>query len=163
MFRPQYAALCWRRQGKEVQVLLITSRDTGRWVIPKGWPIKGLGPAEAAAREAWEEAGVRGRAVPDCLGVYSYDKRRDDKPPVPCLVAVYALEVDALDTTFPEAGQRRLKWFAPAKAARKVDEPELRALLEGFTPGGGVSGTTGKAAGKGADNAPGDPGQRKGA
>ncbi|MEN9850080.1 MAG: hypothetical protein RL128_243, partial [Pseudomonadota bacterium] len=58
--RTQYGALCWRMHRGKVEVLLITSRDTGRWVIPKGWPIDGLAPAQTAAREAWEEAGVEG-------------------------------------------------------------------------------------------------------
>ena len=66
--RTQYGALCWRMHRGKVEVLLITSRDTGRWVIPKGWPIAGLAPAETAAREAWEEAGVEGDIADDGLG-----------------------------------------------------------------------------------------------
>ncbi|SEN07031.1 8-oxo-dGTP pyrophosphatase MutT, NUDIX family [Gemmobacter aquatilis] len=131
--RTQYGALCWRDGKEGLEVLLITSRETGRWVIPKGWPIKNLPPEHSAAREAWEEAGVEGRADPHCLGLYSYDKALGKLPgpraSVPCLVAVYPLKVDALANRFPEAGQRKRKWFSPRKAARKVAEPELQALL----------------------------------
>lgn len=132
--RTQFGALCWRASGDSIEVLLITSRETGRWVIPKGWPIKGLAPEAAATREAWEEAGVEGSADPGCIGLYSYDKglgkaQGPRRRLVPCVVAVYPLKVKALHMDFPERGQRRRKWFAPKKAARKVDEPELQALL----------------------------------
>ncbi|MDQ1849383.1 NUDIX hydrolase [Gemmobacter fulvus] len=134
--RTQYGALCWRAAGDGIEVLLITSRDTGRWVIPKGWPIKGLPPEASAAREAWEEAGVEGQADPHCIGLYSYDKGLGVAPGprvfVPCVVAVYPLHVEGLAQRFPEVKQRRRKWFAPRKAARKVAEPELRALLAGL-------------------------------
>lgn len=133
--RTQYGALCWRHGGEGVEVLLITSRDTGRWVIPKGWPIETLTPEASAAREAWEEAGVEGAADPRCLGLYGYDKGIGvERLPLPCRVAVYPLQVETLATRFPEHKQRRRKWFSPEKAARKVAEPELQALLAGFVP-----------------------------
>lgn len=135
----QCGALCWRRLDGAVQVLLVTSRDTGRWVIPKGWPITGLDVASAAAREAWEEAGVRGVADPAPLGWYSYDKvlrRGATGSAVPCVVAVHPLHVDQQETRFPEAKQRRRKWFAQEDAAARVDEPELSALIAGFCPAG---------------------------
>ena len=137
--RTQCAALCWRMAPGGVEVLLITSRETGRWVIPKGWPIAGLPETAGAAREAWEEAGAKGEIGAVCLGVYSYDKvvdRGGDAPQaVPCVVAVYPMQVTALRRDFPEASQRRTKWFAQEKAARKVAEPELAALISGFRPG----------------------------
>lgn len=134
----QYGALCWRLRQGALEVLLVTSRDTGRWVIPKGWPIKGLSPEASAAREAFEEAGAEGKPCPTCLGLYSYDKglirAGDNVAPmriaVPCVVAVYGLKVKTLLPTWPEMHQRRRKWFNPRKAAQKVAEPELRALLE---------------------------------
>ncbi len=135
----QVAALCWRRRkgrlGKDrLEVLLITSRETGRWVIPKGWQISGMSAADAAAREAWEEAGVQGRVQGQPLGEYLYDKITNSKSTGPatirrCTVTVFALQVDGLKDRFPEASQRRLKWFAPAQAAALVAEPDLRALL----------------------------------
>lgn len=128
--RTQFGAICWRVARNGLEVLLITSRDTGRWVIPKGWPIPDLAPEASAAREAWEEAGVEGTVVPQCLGLYSYDKAvGPERSPVPCVVAVYGLHVARLANLFPERDQRRRKWFSPRKAARKVVEPELQALL----------------------------------
>ncbi len=136
----QFGALCWRLGPVGVEVLLITSRDTGRWVIPKGWPIAGLTPEASAAREAWEEAGVEGKPDPNCLGLYTYDKGFGaERPPLPCQVAVYGLHVAALSDRFPEKKQRRRKWFSPDKAARKVAEPGLQALLAGFGGAGAQS------------------------
>lgn len=139
----QFAALCWRQGRKGAQVLLVTSRETGRWVIPKGWPIKGLGGPATAAREAWEEAGAKGVVETDALGLFSYDKvmDRDRKhPPVlPCRVAVFALRVAELADIFPERDQRKRKWFALVAAAQKVDEPELRDLIERFAPPVGLA------------------------
>ncbi|MDP3959950.1 MAG: NUDIX hydrolase [Pseudorhodobacter sp.] len=132
----QYGALCWRRIGVRLEVLLITSRETGRWVIPKGWPISGLAPEASAAQEAYEEAGVEGSPTATCIGLYAYDKALDrlsDEPSsLPCVVAVYPLQVKTLRDRFPERGQRRRKWFSPKKAARKVAEAELQGLLAGL-------------------------------
>lgn len=134
----QVGALCWRHGADGVQVLLVTSRETGRWIIPKGWPMPGLRPEETAAQEAWEEAGVRGVASPRALGVFTYDKvvDRQASPPlsVPCVVAVYTVHTVLRDRAFPEADERRHKWLSRKKAARKVDEPELAALIAGFAP-----------------------------
>jgi len=129
VIHPQVAALCWRMHKGQVEVLLITSRDTGRWVIPKGWPMQGLGDAQAAAREAWEEAGVEGRTVDRALGRYLYDKIRPTEA-LPCAVAVFPLEVTALHRRFPERKQRRRKWFAAAEAAKLVHECDLSRLLD---------------------------------
>ncbi|WP_323042506.1 NUDIX hydrolase [Gemmobacter sp.] len=130
----QYGALCWRQHRDEVQVLLITSRETGRWLIPKGWPMKGRPAHEAARIEAWEEAGVIGTAGAEPIGVYAYAKGRAPETLRSCAVAVYPLQVTGLARRFPETGQRRRKWFSLAKAARKVAEPDLAALIAGFTP-----------------------------
>lgn len=127
--RSQSGALCWRRHRRRVEVLLITSRDTGRWVIPKGWPKDGMTAAEAAASEAWEEAGVRGQIAAEPVGLFTYDKRRTAKPPLPCVVSVFAMRVTGLADQFPECNERRRKWFPAGKAAQNVDEVELRALL----------------------------------
>lgn len=132
--RIQYGALCWRRNGALVEVLLITSRDTGRWVIPKGWPMTGCAPEAAAAQEAWEEAGVRGQVNPVCLGRFGYMKCLTPEAAVPCAVTVYGVKVDSLANKFPEAKVRTRQWFAPADAAAAVDEPELAKLIAGFTP-----------------------------
>ena len=134
----QYAALCWRAGRKGAEVLLVTSRETGRWVVPKGWPIKSLTGSATAAREAWEEAGAKGEVAVEPLGFFLYDKvlHRDRKePPVlPCRVAVFPLHVAELFGTYPEREQRKRKWFSPLAASRKVDEPDLRDLIARFAP-----------------------------
>lgn len=132
----QVGALCWRRTRKgTLRILLITSRDTGRWIIPKGWPMRNRTEAEAAEREAWEEAGVNGTISPRPIGLYGYPKFMPKGKVVPCVVRVFPLEVEGSASEFPEAGQRRRKWFAPADAARKVQEPELARIIREFEPG----------------------------
>lgn len=127
--RTQFGALCWRSHADGLQILLVTSRDTGRWVIPKGWPCDGLDPEASAAREAWEEAGVEGAVDPRCLGLFSYDKGLTAQSSIPCVVGVYGLRVQRLQRRFPERKERRRKWFSLEKAARKVDEADLCALI----------------------------------
>lgn len=131
----QHAALCYRRTGSDaVEILLVTSRDTGRWVLPKGWPKKAEAGAETALREAYEEAGVVGRAIGGCLGIYSYDKTMPKGPALPCCVAVHAVEAAHLDYSYPETGLRNRAWFSPADAAEAVAEAELKVLLAAFHP-----------------------------
>lgn len=132
--RTQYGAICWRMHKSGIQVLLVTSRDTGRWIIPKGWPTAGATDAGSAEREAWEEAGVLGKMLPLCLGVYAYDKVVVPGRSIPCVVAVYPLRVTELKKRFPERKQRRRKWFSLEDATRKVAEPELRQILAEFRP-----------------------------
>jgi 8-oxo-dGTP pyrophosphatase MutT (NUDIX family) len=132
--RRQVGALCWRRSGKGLRILLITSRDTSRWVIPKGWTMRNRTEPEAAAREAYEEAGLRGMISDRSLGVYTYLKALGAGRFVTCVVRVYPLEVREMLQVFPETGQRRTKWFEPEKAARRVDEHELAALIREFVP-----------------------------
>ena len=131
----QYAALCFRLSGKrKIEILLITSRDTGRWVIPKGWPIDSADAPGGAAQEAWEEAGVKGDIAGPCIGLYSYDKVTADGGLLPTVVAVFPIRVTKLAARWPEKSDRKRKWFSPEKAARKVAEPELAALIAGFDP-----------------------------
>jgi len=126
----QVAALCCRQGAGGTEVLLITSRDTGRWVLPKGWPMAGRGAAEAAAQEAWEEAGVRtARLWPDPVGRYHYEKRLDEGYGTPVEVMVFRLDVEELSESYPEADSRARLWLSPRAAAGRVDEAELQALL----------------------------------
>lgn len=125
----QIAALCWRFNKGRVQVLLVTSRETRRWVLPKGWPISGLTPAAAAAREAWEEAGVEGKVCATAIGSYGYDKILPNKDALACAVAVFPLRVQFLKDNFPEQKERRRKWFSAEDASHLVAEPELAELL----------------------------------
>ncbi|TMV07742.1 NUDIX hydrolase [Ruegeria sediminis] len=130
----QYGALCYRLDDGKLQVLLVTSRETGRWVIPKGWPIDDTEPSETAAHEAWEEAGVVGSCKSKSVGSFSYTKVRPSKGNVLCLVKVYPLRVRKLVSDFPESGQRRRKWFSVKKAAQRVAEPGLVEILREFSP-----------------------------
>ncbi|MET0274914.1 MAG: NUDIX hydrolase [Phenylobacterium sp.] len=133
--RAQYAALPWRaRADGEVEVLLITSRETRRWVIPKGWPMKGLKSPKCAAREAFEEAGVKGLISSKKLGVYHYDKRLASGRTQHVRVTVYPLLVQTEAEAWPEKGQRDLRWATIAEAWPLVDEPELQALIAKFAP-----------------------------
>ncbi|WP_211264801.1 NUDIX hydrolase [Litoreibacter arenae] len=128
--RLQVAALCYRGRGADREVLLVTSRDSGRWIIPKGWPIRGLSSPEAAMQEAWEEAGVsKGRMNPKSIGTYSYDKTLRSGLPVPVETLVYPLAVDDLAEDFPESHERRRRWVSPADAAGMVRESELKTIL----------------------------------
>ncbi len=125
----QYAALPWRLTGAGREILLISSRDTGRWVIPKGWPIRGLSPAETAAREAYEEAGLGGMMSKKPIGEFQYDKRLTDGRLQPCTVVVFAMEQMIQHPDWPEQGQRKLQWFSVPEAANAVQEPELKLII----------------------------------
>ena len=127
----QYAALPYR-MGETLEILLITSRETGRWVIPKGWPMKGRKPHAVAAREAVEEAGVRGKIGKTALGAYPYAKRLANGAALSCTVEVYPLAVGRQMKQWPEQAQRTLGWFSPMDAANVVDEPQLAGLIQAF-------------------------------
>ena len=114
------------------QVCLVTSRNGKRWVIPKGWPVRGLSPAQSAAREAREEGGLVGRMDERSVGHYHYNKRLADGSSVLCTVEVFALEVERQLKSWPERDERRTQWFALQDAAAAVDEPELTALIRGL-------------------------------
>jgi 8-oxo-dGTP pyrophosphatase MutT (NUDIX family) len=126
----QIAALPIRRDGRgRMRVLMVTSRDTGRWVTPKGWLIDGEKPWRAAEIEALEEAGAVGFIASAPLGFYHYDKRLKDGECLRCRVTVYPLMVEKLRRRWKERGERKRRWFRPGEAARMVDEAELAALL----------------------------------
>lgn len=128
----QYAALPYRvRQDGTVQIRLITSRETRRWVIPKGWPMKGLSPSKAAAREAYEEAGLLGSMSRKPVGMYSYEKRLSVRS-VPCDVMVFPLKVKRKLQDWPERSERVGFWFTIESAAFAVNEDELKALILDF-------------------------------
>ncbi len=131
--RLQVAALCHRLKDGRREVLVITSRGTGRWIIPKGWPIPGQDGPGTALQEAWEEAGVRkGRVSPAPLGGYGYVKLGETGLEEPCRADVYAIAVREMARDYPERAERRRKWVTPARAAEMVDEPELREILRNF-------------------------------
>jgi 8-oxo-dGTP pyrophosphatase MutT (NUDIX family) len=129
--RQQVGALCVRRadDGSQ-QVLLITSRGSGRWIIPKGWPTKRLKDHKAAAREAEQEAGVLGKVKSKPIGNYTYPKT-DGASAQSLRVAVFLLSVRRERRRWPERDERRRAWFPLHKAAKEVSEPELRTLIRG--------------------------------
>jgi 8-oxo-dGTP pyrophosphatase MutT (NUDIX family) len=125
----QVATLPFVAVDGRVELLLITSRRRKRWIVPKGWPDKGGSLAEAAAREAGEEAGVRGPVGIEPLGAYSYDKRMAGGYDVRCHVFVYPLLVVEHRLAWPERRQRRMRWVGLAEAAALVDDRDLAQLL----------------------------------
>lgn len=127
----QIAALPMRwEKGGKLRVLMVTSRDRGRWVMPKGWLMDGKKPWRAAEIEALEEAGAAGFISKKPVGVYHYDKLMGDGTSLRCRVTLYPLMVERLRRRWKERGQRRRHWFTPGKAAKLVEEKELAALLQ---------------------------------
>jgi 8-oxo-dGTP pyrophosphatase MutT (NUDIX family) len=135
--RHQFAALCYRigLENNKPEILLVTSRDTGRWVIPKGWPMGAKAGHEVAAQEAFEEAGVSGETQRQPLGYFSYDKSMQNGLVLPVRVQVHALNVAAIADDFKEKGKRRVEWFSPEDAESRVLEPELKGLIRRFATG----------------------------
>jgi 8-oxo-dGTP pyrophosphatase MutT (NUDIX family) len=127
----QYAALPWR-QAQGFEILLITSRETRRWVIPKGWPMPAHSASESAAQEAYEEAGVRGRMTAQAIGYYGYSKRLRGGGKKRFRVEVFGMEVTEVLDLWPEAHERTRQWLSPAEAAIRVNEPELAILIRAF-------------------------------
>lgn len=136
--RRQVAALPWRRNADgDVEILLITSRETRRWVTPKGGRMSGKTDAEAAAQEALEEAGVEGRVTDRPLGSFRYLKVLKRRASRWCTVDLYGLEVAVEHPDWQEREERERVWVGRGEAARMVDEPDLQALIAGFDPGNG--------------------------
>lgn len=131
----QFGALPWRLGvDGQLEILLVTSRETGRWVVPKGNPMARRKPHEAAAREAFEEAGVEGAIGETPLGSFRYRKRRLLFLPILAEVRLFPLRVERELERWPEMRQRKRQWFARAEAARLVNERPLKQLILGFEP-----------------------------
>jgi len=126
----QYAALPYRLAGRRLEVLLLTSRDTGRWVIPKGWPMRGKSPQEAAAVEAHEEAGVEGEVAATPIGSYRYLKALKSGRQIPVQVIVFPMRVTAEADQWKEQAEREKRWLPYRPASRLVEEPSLRRLIQ---------------------------------
>lgn len=125
----QFAALPLTEREGETMIMLVTSRETHRWVLPKGWAEKELTGPELAAKEAFEEAGLVGEVAQEPIGFYSYLKRLPNDRVVPCQVDVFAMRVDRLLRDWPERGQRTREWFTLAQAAMAVEEGDLVTML----------------------------------
>ncbi|TDQ09118.1 8-oxo-dGTP pyrophosphatase MutT (NUDIX family) [Phyllobacterium brassicacearum] len=131
----QVAALVYRVKKNQPEILLITSRGTGRWVLPKGWPQIGKTFAQSARAEAFEEAGVRGDIAPFSIGTYTYAKHdMSDGEVGDFIVDVFPMHFSHQQKNWPERGVRKLEWLSVEESVRRVEEPELKALLAGFDP-----------------------------
>lgn len=127
--RRQVGAAPYRVQANgEFEILLVTTRETGRWIVPKGWLIQKRGSVGTAELEAFEEAGIRGDFGP-ALGAFRYMKVLRSGPDQLCEVEIFPLYVRELLEEWPEKHQRERRWFSPADASAAVDEPDLAALL----------------------------------
>jgi 8-oxo-dGTP pyrophosphatase MutT (NUDIX family) len=127
--RVQYAALPYRFSGRSREVMLVTSRETRRWIIPKGWPQKGKAPHHSAAHEAYEEAGVVGAVARRPIGSFAYEKRFKTGRVVVCEVYVFPLKVKGHKKKWPERRQREVQWVSASRAVKKVKEPKLSAII----------------------------------
>lgn len=124
----QVAALPMRTTDGRLEVCLVTTRETGRWTLPKGWPMKNRKDFNAARIEAEEEAGLRGTPEKTAIGVFHYWKRQETRFDL-IEVSVYPLAVTGTLATFKEIKERTVRWMAPLEAAALVDEPDLATLL----------------------------------
>ena len=125
----QVAALPLQLFGDRLKVLLITSRDTGRWIMPKGWPIDGEKDWRAAEIEALEEAGVEGTISRRPIGDFEYAKVLGDGTSIQVKATVYPLYVDKVNRRWKERRERKRHWFSPKGAAKALKQPELEGLL----------------------------------
>jgi len=128
----QVAALPWRIGARGVEVMLVTSRDTGRWVLPKGGVNKDEKLWRGAEREAEEEAGIRGKVSRREAGRFFYAKVRFVGPALPCEVIVYPLEVKDEAKKWKEMTDRTRQWMHFRDAAGAVDESDLKDLILAF-------------------------------
>lgn len=126
------AALVWRPGPGEVDVLLVTSRETGRWLVPKGWMVDGKTAIASALQEAYEEAGALAEPSERLLGSYGYDKILKDGSVMPCAVGVFAVPLLRVLDRWPEMNQRKRRWYSAGTAASLVREPGLADLLRQF-------------------------------
>lgn len=130
--RRQAAALPLIGHGPALRLVMVTSRETRRWVLPKGWIEPREAPARTAAREAFEEAGLQGDAEDQPLGAYAYPKRLGSGAVLATEVLVFRLRVTRLLRDWPERRERERRLFTPGAAAALVAEPGLAELLRGL-------------------------------
>lgn len=129
----QYAALPYREIDGDIEVMLVTSRETGRWIIPRGWPMRGMKPHAAARQEAYEEAGLRGRIAKTPLGSYDYLKKINGTRRN-CTVIVFPMLVEEQLPKWPERGQRQLRWLSVGIAAAMASDPDLGRMIRARLP-----------------------------
>jgi 8-oxo-dGTP pyrophosphatase MutT (NUDIX family) len=133
----QYAALPYRASDcSGLEVLLVTTRTAGRWILPKGWPKEGKLPHATAAQEAHEEAGLIGRITKQAIGSYSYAKRMKNGSEIDCEVHVFPMKVTGQARRWPEKGEREVQWFSSADAVEVIEDPLLSNLIQDFEAAG---------------------------
>lgn len=109
--------------------MLVTTRQSGRWILPRGWPVKGKTPAQTATQEAFEEAGVIGGVDPRPIGEYHYMKTLPDGSSKDCLVTLFSLHVRGTLVQWPEQTERKRRWHALAQASQVASDGQLAQLL----------------------------------
>ncbi len=127
----QSGTLPYREDGTGLRVLLVTSKETKRWIVPKGYLEPGLSARESAEFEAFEEAGVAGPVARSSIGSYSYRKRRDQGGGMHH-VRVFPMKVERTFEDYPEAELREREWMAIDEAIERADDPGLKKLLSRF-------------------------------
>lgn len=128
----QYGALPWRSTPAGIEILLITTLNTRRWIVPKGWPLDGLAPHQSAAQEALEEAGISGKMETSALGAFAYEKLRKNGEKISCSIEVFPMQVELQRKRYMEKGARELCWCSVTEALTRVREPGLRRLIARF-------------------------------
>ncbi len=131
----QIAALPWRITENGLEILLVTTRTTKRWVIPKGWTMDGKADHDAAVIEAFEEAGVRGRVETHPVGSYGYLKILQSGRARHVTVQVFSIAVDEVLDIWPERAERQRRWVSPEQAQVLIGEPELLPVISAFARG----------------------------
>lgn len=129
----QYGALPWRRTPDGLQILLITTRNTHRWIVPKGWPQTGRSAQECAAQEAYEEAGVSGAVSSQPIGVFNYKKQMKSGQMITCRIRIYGMEVSDIAGDWPEKSARETKWCRLSEALTLVEDLGLRRIIAKFS------------------------------
>ena len=132
----QYAVLPWRRSKGALEILLITTRNTRRWIVPKGWPVEGLTPAQCAAQEALEEAGIEGEVAEEPLGSFRHHKESKSGEAILCTVHVFPMEVTRQHQNWTEKHFRETHWCSVEEALARVKHPTLRRLIVKFVKSG---------------------------
>lgn len=125
----QIAALPYVRLNDETLICLVSTRRTGRWVIPKGWEKPGIKPYDNAANEALEEAGLIGEICPEPAANFTYNKRLHTFASVSCDVKIYLLEVTSQLISWREQHQREFVWVSCEEAINLVEDDELAEIL----------------------------------
>jgi 8-oxo-dGTP pyrophosphatase MutT (NUDIX family) len=128
----QYAALPWRKVGGVIEILVVTTRNTKKWIVPKGWPIGNKTPSECAAHEALEEAGLLGEVAAKAVGSFRYRKRRKSGEVIPCKVYVFPMRVAEQLNSWIEQGTREICWCSHEEALVRITNSSLRRLIAKF-------------------------------